>query len=499
MAVLSYMIRRLFLLGVALACVIAMGSCDDDDSFSVSPTDILTFSTDTVSMDTVFSTVPTPTYSFWVYNYNNDGLRVSQVRLQRGNQTGFRVNVDGTYLDNTMGSLARDLEIRKGDSIRVFVELTSSRNNAGEPQLVQDNLVFTLESGVEQSVNLRAYSWDALLCNGVTISRDSIISTSTPIVVYDGLQVDSGVTLTISAPTKLYFHSGAGMDVYGTLIVSGQSGNEVTMRGDRTDRMFDYLPYDRVSGQWRGIRFHSSSTGNAIRFADIHSAEDAIVCDSAEYDSICPRLILENVTIHNNKGAGLLAYNSYLSMVNCQITNALGDCVAIYGGQAEIIYCTLAQFYPFDSDRGVALRFSNQYENAAYPLYRLVCYNTLVTGYAGDEIMGEAADSLSAFSYYFSHCILRTPAIEDSLQLEAFTNTIFETSTDTVQGTGHFCDIDTDNLYYDFHLDSLSTARGKAMALGMYMYDRDGNPRGETPDIGCYRYGAESGSTSVLQ
>lgn len=71
-------------------------------------------------MDTVFSTVPTSTYTFWVYNRNDDGLRLRQVRLRRGNQTGFRVNVDGTYLDNGMGSMVRDLEVREAT---VFVFL----------------------------------------------------------------------------------------------------------------------------------------------------------------------------------------------------------------------------------------------------------------------------------------------------------------------------------------------------------------------------------------
>ena len=45
-----------------------MVSCADDESFSSSRTDLLSFSTDTVSLDTTFSNVPTPTRSFWVYN-----------------------------------------------------------------------------------------------------------------------------------------------------------------------------------------------------------------------------------------------------------------------------------------------------------------------------------------------------------------------------------------------------------------------------------------------
>lgn len=474
----------------------AFVSCDDNDSFTNSPSSVLSFSKDTVSMDTVFSTVPTSTYTFWVYNHNDDGLRLSLVRLARGNQSGFRVNVDGTYLDNSLGSLVRDLEVRGGDSIRVFVELTSSQTNASEPQLIEDDLVFTLESGVEQRVNLRAYSWDALLCRDVVITHDSVIFTSKPVVVYGGMRIDSSATLTIKSPTRIYFHADAGIDVYGRLIISGAAGDEVVLRGDRTDRMFDYLPYDRVSGQWRGIHIYPSSTGNSISFADIHSASDGIVCDSAAYDSISPRLALANVTIHNCKGAGLTAYNSNVTLENCQVTNTLGDCIAVYGGSATLTYCTLAQFYPFDAERGVALRFANRFNGSDYPLHLMDCRNTLITGYSSDEMRGEEGDTVVAFNYHFSDCIVRTPVIEDTVLLKHFVNVIFEQLEDSVQGMGHFVNIDTDNLYYDFHLDSISTARGRATTIDACPFDRDGRERGQAPDIGCYQYAGSTEATS---
>ena len=58
------------------------------------------------------------------------------------------------------------LEVRNKDSIRVFVELTTPINGNTDPTLVEDNLIFTLESGVRQKVNLNAYSWDADSCSG---------------------------------------------------------------------------------------------------------------------------------------------------------------------------------------------------------------------------------------------------------------------------------------------------------------------------------------------
>lgn len=122
----------------------------DDEDFSSSRADLLTFSTDTVRLDTTFSNVPTPTRTMWVYNRSGKGIRCSNIRLEGGNQEGFRVNVDGTFLGQAAGFQTSDVEIRKGDSIRVFVELTSALQEKNEPQLVEDDLVFTLESGVRQ-------------------------------------------------------------------------------------------------------------------------------------------------------------------------------------------------------------------------------------------------------------------------------------------------------------------------------------------------------------
>ncbi len=480
------MIKRLFYL-----CIISLSyvcaSCDDNDSFTSDSSDVLTFSIDTLSMDTVFSTVPTSTKTFWVYNYSSDGLRLRHVRLQRGNQSGFRVNVDGIYLDNSQGSQASDFEVRQGDSIRVFVELTSSMTGSVEPQLVEDNILFHLESGVEQKVNLRAWSWDAILCDSIIISSDSLIASQKPIVVRRGIKIDSTATLTINAPTNMYFHNKAGIDVYGRVIIKGRVGEDVVLRGDRTDNMFDYLPYDRVSGQWRGIHIYPSSSDNILSFVDLHSAEDGIICDSMEYDENQIRLSLDHVTIHNCKGYGLKTYNSNVVVSNSQITNTLGDCVAVYGGKAQFVYCTIAQFYPFDAERGAALRFSNYYGDGTYPLYAFDCYNTLVTGYADDVVMGESRDDEIMFGYHFENCILRTPKPDNfSFEDSIFVNTIFELPEN--KGETHFIDVDIDKQYYDFHLDSLSTARQNAVALMYYTDDRDGKMRPDSADIGCYQY-----------
>ena len=441
--------KRIFYFLTILALCVA---CQDDDSFSTNSGLKLDFSVDTLSLDTVFSRTPSSTYSFWVHNRNNDGLRMQSVRLRRGNQTGYRVNVDGLYLDNANGSQTNDVEIRKNDSILVFVELTSNETGQSTPTLVEDDLVFTLESGIEQKVCLRAWSWDAMKLYDPEITKDSLIETNIPIVIYGDLKVREDVTLTIRN-TTLYFHDGSGIEVAGKLVTEN-----CLMRGDRLDRMFPYLPYDRVCGQWNGIHFLGSSTGNTMLKTEIRNPLDGIVCDSAAIDLEQYRLLMQECIVHNCQGVGVQSTNSYIRLEDCQLTNTLGNSLYILGGKAEVSYCTLGQFFPFSADRGFALYFSN----TPTPLIDFICEGTIVTGYDKDVVKGHISNEGLSFEYHFKNCLLRTFAEEEDST--RFQQIIWETPEDPIQGKDHFVKIDEDNLEYDFHLDSLSTAKG----LGCY-------------------------------
>ena len=457
-----------------------MTGCQDDDSFSVNVSNILSFTADTVKLDTVFSAVPTTTKSFWVHNESGDGIRCTSVRLERGNQSGFRVNVDGVYLGSESGYQTSDVEIRKGDSIRVFVELTSSVNGKDKPMLVEDNLLFLLESGVTQKVNLNAYSWDAIKYRNVHIKNDTTLTGDKPIIVYGKLTVEEHATLTLAAGTTLYFHDGGGIDVYGRLCSQGDAGREVTLRGDRLDWMFDYLPYNLMSGLWDGIHFYESSYDNVMQFTDLHSAFNGVVCDSANVEK--QKLTLKNMTVHNCQGKGLSAINCKLTAENCQFTNTLYECVDIQGGDVTMNHCTLAQFYPFDSNRRPSLSYCS---TSKTPLLRMDCINSIVTGYPEDVVAGSVENDTIPFNYRFISSILRTPAVEDSLRI---IDVIFEDVKDTasIQGDKHFKLVDINTQHYDFHLDSLSTAINKGNRDYPVSSDRDGNVRDELPDIGCF-------------
>lgn len=472
---------------ISLTLAITFTACSDDDSFSSSPNNLLTFEKDTLCLDTVFSTIPSPHKLVMVHNNSGDGIRITNVRLKNGNQTGYRVNVQGTFLSKELGWQVNDLELRKNDSLRIFVELTSANNNDTIPKLVADDLVFTLESGVKQQLNLKAWSWDAFLLDNVTVSNDTIISNphGKPVIVYGNIKVNEGATLTIAPGTTIYFHNNAGIDVDGRLNAKGEKDKEITLRCDRLDRMVSNLTYDNNPGQWGGITLRGQSYDNEITYTDLHGATNAIVCDSA-FDVTRKKLSLSNTTIHNVKGNGLKAENALLTIENVQISNAKDTCLAIKGGNVEVNNTTIAQYYPFESYVGPALVFGNDIKGNHLPL-TLTIMNSIIKGKSDDEIYRTYDSDESLMTVSFQNSLLRTPLSEGTEQIK-FDNCIFEDVKDTMTSARNsFVLYDTDFFFYDFTPKEGSKAIGTANKTTAMPADRNGRPRdSENPDMGCF-------------
>lgn len=462
-------------------------ACDDTMSFTADRSALLSFSADTVQFDTVISTVGSSTRQLMVYNRNADGLRIVSVRLQKGSTTPFRVNVDGTYLEPESGARAYDFEVRTGDSIRVFAEVTMPSNGQDAPVQLSDTLIFMLESGVEQGVIFSAVGQDAYMWHGKVITADTLLEAGRPIVVYDSLSVAEGVTLTMAPGVALYFHDGADLWVHGRVVAEGTLQQPVVFRGDRTDRMFDYLPYDNTPSRWGGIRLREKSQDNRFVYVDIHSASYGIACDSSATD--VTKLTLENSVIHNVGGEGLGLYHCRSYVRNTQISNTLGHCVAVVGGWTEFVHCTVAQFYPWDAGRGNALYMANKWLALDYPLEHAHFRNCLITGYADDVVNGNIEDEQNNVDYCFDHCVMRTVESDDAAR---FVNVFYEKPDEEGTGESQFRLFDTDNFLYDFRLESVSAARDRGAhewAVGCPT-DRYGVSRMDdnAPDAGCYEY-----------
>lgn len=479
-----------YLKTISLIIIVAFFiSCTDNDIFSLSPNNKLKFSVDTVKLDTTFSNVPTPTKKFWVYNYSGNGIKINKISLSQGNQTGYRVNIDGISLNQSNGWQVKDIELKNKDSIRIFVELTSPETGEKKPILITDNLIFKLESGTEQKVNLKAFSWDAILTdNIVEIDKDSLIQNNKPIVINKGINIKEGATLTIEKGTTIYFANKAGIDVHGKLIIKGEKDNEVTLRGNRLDKMFDYLPYNNVSGQWKGIHFYKTSYGNNLNFMDLHSAYNGIEIDSSNIDK--EKLIINNSTVHNCQGFGIKSTSAYITINNSLLSNSQKPCIFIIGGKVFLNQCTIAQFYPFEGGEGNALSFGTKSGKWVNKLVLLKIRNSIVTGYA-DDVISLYFDDKTVQNYLFDHCLIRANKPKDNDKLSKYISTVWEDLTDTIHsGKKNFKLVDIEKQRYDFQLNknSLAIDKGAVLPDNISKIDRIGRKRTEKPDLGCYEY-----------
>ena len=115
----------------------AFTSCVDEGDYTTSSSVELKFSSDTLSFDTVFTTIGSTTKILMVYNKENQAVKIDRIKLGGGVASYYRLNVDG---DTSL--VAKDIEIGAKDSLYIFVRLELDYNNQSNPLLVEDSIEF---------------------------------------------------------------------------------------------------------------------------------------------------------------------------------------------------------------------------------------------------------------------------------------------------------------------------------------------------------------------
>ena len=487
-------------------------SCDDYDSFTTDRNATLSFSRDTLQFDTLLTTVPSSTLTLAVYNHGDKGLRISEVWLEQGTNSPFRVNIDGQDMSRSAANHVEDFEVRRRDSIIVRAEVTLPEFQSDAPREVKDALVFRLESGIEARVPLIVVGRNAFFMRARTLLNDTVLTARRPIVVYDSLVVGPLATLTLQAGTQLLFHNDANMIVRGRLVAEGTLDAPVVLRGDRTDRMFDNLPYDNLPNRWGGVVLTAESKDHELNYLDLHSGGFGIRCDSSSLDE--RKLLLTNSIIHNIGGHGLDLIHSRVEVANTQISNTQGCCVNQLGGSSSFVHCTLAQFNSISVLGRTALKVTCWNEESYVPLERADFINCVVTGYEDDVILVDPLEPDSVLpqvddpqvNYFFSNCFLATEIPDLEIYTSRFSQIVYDlkTSTDvwgsssssddseTPRHEKNFTLFDTKNFLYDFTPVENSPIRGIADPAysAAWTLDRLGRSRmaDGAPDAGCYEY-----------
>ena len=465
-------------------------ACKKEEISNSNSNATLHFSTDTITFDTIFTSIGSITKTLTVYNHNSFDIRTN-IDLRGISAAHFRVNIDGIE-----GNNQSNIGIPAKDSIFIFLEVTIDPSNNNTPYILADSLIFTTGT-TKQDVDVVAWGQDAYfhtantygdIINGTDTTRFyyHLLDCSTPWindkphVIYGYAIVDPGKTLIINEGCNIYLHKNSGILVGnpfseftgGSIKINGTLGNEVTFQGDRLDPWYKDIP-----GQWDRIWLIPGSINNEIHYAIIKNGNIGIHADTVYNSS--PTVTIKNTIIKNMSGIGILGQGTNISVTNTVISKCGQYAVVCnIGGTYNFIHCTFANYWSFSNRNTPSILLNNYYEGVDGNIYvrdleAANFTNCIIEGSLSTEVSFQEQE-LGQFNYAFDHCLIKLDPTINTNNYH-YENIIINQAVkfeDAYEG--------------DFHLKENSPAINAGNSTGNFN-DIEGNPR-NNPDIGAYEF-----------
>lgn len=472
--------RYLLKIFIVAVIFVSLFSCEDEGYMS-SPNAQLQFSVDTITFDTIFTSIGSTTQRFTVRNPYAENVLISRIRLAGGDVSNFRLNVNGLVSNELY-----EVEVPANDSIYIFVEVTIDPNGQNLPMVVQDSIEFTTNTNF-QDIKLIAYGQDFTLIKGKVLETQTWTADK-PYLVYDYAYVDSISTLTIEPGAKIYFHKDAGLYVRGNVIADGNFQNPIQFLADRLEPSYENIP-----DQWVGIRLYSGSHDNVFNYVTIKNANIGLQVGTLENEGYAS-VELTNSKIENMAYAGLFAMKSKIYAYNDVIANCGYYAAALLiGGEYEFYHTTIANYwgnYSTTVRNSSSLVLSNVLvvegsdgSKISYTgdLKKATFANSIVYGNIDKELeLGNSGEN--EFNFMFDHCILQVPDSMNTDDKNHYNNVWKGINYDP-----NFIDPYDD---FNYELDSLSAAvdigkveYGKLFPIDLLNKNRTSD---EGPDLGAY-------------
>lgn len=457
-------IRHLILLS-AIGLFAFLGCEPSEEELSFDPGLRLTYSTDTVTFDTLFSTVGSITKRFKIYNPNEQAIQLNQLSLGSGSQSSYALTVNGvkekTFQNQT---------IYGKDSLLVLVEVSIDPSNQDLPFLVKDSVEIEYNSRAE-NIKLVAWGQDAIFINNEAIPCNTTWTKERPYVIYDSAWVSQGCQLLVEAGAKIYIDNNALLTIAGSILVQGTPEEKVEISDTRLDPKYDEAP-----GQWGSLFFFPGSTGNIIDHTTIKNGTTGIIMAINLNNGDGAELQINNTSIQHMSESGIAAYAGTLEAYNLEIFHCQNQLIGGFGGgNYSLNHCTFSN-EPNDFTReGASVGFTNYLEFSDGS--QLI--NELSLQLTNSIIWGREEEEL-AFDISSAGIV--------SMKVE---RNIIRSSDESWSNLNNFISQD-DNYpgfynpsFYDYQIDSLSNARDAALTSPV-THDILGTPRDAMPDIGAY-------------
>ncbi len=456
---------QLYLMIIAGLSLLLVDCTPAEEEITLDPNALLTFSTDTLFFDTLFTDTVSITRRFRVFNPQDNAVNLSSISIASGESSFYNLLINGIKEKRF-----NDQIILGKDSLLVLVEVTIPSRDENTPFLVEDSVVFMTNENI-QTVNLVSWGQDAhFFRNDSIITCNTIWPADKPYVMYGSILVDSLCQLTIEEGAEIYINKNATIFVKGSLLVAGSADKPVLFRNIRLD-------IEHAPGQWTGLVFLEGSNNNQIDHAVIRNAEFGVRLGTPDNDTI-PDLIISNTIIENMSGFGILAFTSDLWAYNMVVNNCANFTGAHFaGGNYVYQHCTFANYSIGLFNEAPALIFSDNLELDDGSLLQADLYtqlqNNIIWGDHQDreELVFNASDG-PEFQVLMEHCLIRSQNEDFDIN-----NNILDTDPDFPRFV--------DPTEFNYRLDTLSPAKDQGRLLPINT-DLLGNPRDAQPDVGAY-------------
>lgn len=496
---------RYILSVLAVILIATISSCRKD--FSTTPSfGNLEFSKDTVFLDTVFSNIGSATYNLKVYNRSKNAITIPAIKLENGNSSNYRLNVDGVS-----GKEFSNIDILANDSIYVFVETTIDFNSISNP-LYTDRILFD-NGNNQQNVDLVTLVQDATFIypgkDPITLKIDSLsldgkpttikgrflkdneltFTNQKPYVIYGYAAVPKNKILTIEAGAKVYFHNNSGLiiDKDASLNVNGTLNEKVVFEGDRLEHSFNRIP-----GQWGTIWMRAGSKNNSVKNALIKNSVIGFLVDSLGVGTN-PTLTISNTEIYNSSAFGILGRETNIKGSNLVIGNAgQASFAGTIGGTYNFTHCTFANYWNNSLRPLPAVLVNNffTYKNSSEQeitetrdLKEANFTNCIIEGNNNIEFILDKAEG-SLFNFSVSNCLIQFEDINNSYSNNSeldFSNSNY--SSITLNGNPNFKDTSKSEFIIGQESDAIN--KGKATLIHKDILDKNRTPN---IDLGAYQH-----------
>ncbi|MBL32063.1 MAG: hypothetical protein CMP62_05015 [Flavobacteriales bacterium] len=508
--------------------VLLFFSCKKENFLSTQD-NLLSFSTDTLLFDTVFTTVGSATRYLKVYNNDNVDIVINSVSLNKKSNSSFKINIDGEP-----NHTVENILLRSNDSLYIFSEVTIDPNNLNTPFIETDSIVFTYNNQI-QYVTLTAWGRNAYFHSGIpdyqqyspqsnnlssmlycdflnltesectesqlngesfsyySINTNTIWANDKPHVIYGDVIIENEAKLEIEKGSSIHLHNNSWLVVSSGSSIEAIGGNNteelIWIQSDRSDNPYGLTvtDYSNMPGQWGKIWLMSGSINNQFEYAIIKNGKIGIQVDGVndiENLSETPNLTIKNSIIYNMSQTGILAQGSNVYGENVQINNC-GEHLLLLniGGIYDFKHCTFANFWPF-SRQTPSIVLNNYYEDINGTiqnrnLLKADFGNCIIDGNNETEILFLKSDE-ATFNYHIDHCIVKSSQeyitnwqeniSSGSIIINSNENNIFE---------------DLENIPLQLDDESIAIDAGSSIIANDVPKDFYGNSRLPDPDIGC--------------